>query len=98
MKTKERIEELEAQVEHLTYRVDRLADNVNGDGFMSKLAYAIQEVLNTHQYIQVRHYINDQEVNTKLIKEKSRELEQKKGDLERLLKEIDECLEHDGRD
>lgn len=92
MNTKERIEELEAQVEHLTERVDRLADNVNGDGFMSRLAYAIQKVLDTHQYIQIRHYINDQEVTTKLIKEKSRELEQKKGDLERILKEIDECI------
>ncbi len=62
MKTKERIEELEAQAEHLTHRLDRLADNVNGDGFMPRLAHAIQELLDTHQYIQIRHYINDQEV------------------------------------
>lgn len=92
MKTKERIEELEAQVEHLTERVDRLADNVNGDGFMSRLAYAVQRLLDDHQYIQIRHYINEQEVTSKLIKDKTRALEQKKNDLERLLKELDEAL------
>ena len=100
LRTRERLDELEASVEHLIERVDKLRDDIrciDGDGLNARVAYALQEVLDTHQAITIRHYLNDKEITTKIVKDELRELEQQQGDLEYALKNVKEALKKYGK-
>ena len=89
-RTRKRLGELEARVEHLTKRVDKLCDDMRNEAFLSRVADAVQRVLDTHQAITIRHYVDKKEVTTKLIKDELRELEQQQSELEWALKGVKE--------
>jgi len=95
-RTRERLGELEAQVEHLIKRVDKLRDDMYDEAFLSRVADAMQEVLDTHQAITIRHYVDKKEVTTKLIKDELSELEQQQRELEWALKNVKEVREKYG--
>ena len=100
LRTRKRLDELEAKVDHLIERVDKLRDDIryiDEDGLNARVAYALQEVLDTHQAITIRHYLNDKEITTKIVKDELRELEQQQGDLEYALKNVKEALKKYGK-
>lgn len=88
-----RLEEIEAQLEHLTQRVDRLRDSMYDDAFLSRVSYALQKVLDTNQAITITHYVNDKEVTTKLIRDELKQLYQEESELSTLLDNIREIKE-----
>lgn len=92
-KTKERIDELEAQVEHLTKRVDKLRDDICDDAFLSRVSYALQKVLETQQAITIKHYVEGKEVTTKLLRDEWAELHQEETELSIVLDNIRELKE-----
>jgi hypothetical protein len=77
----------------LVKRVDALDRELDGPYFDSRVAYVMQKVLDTSQAISVEHYINGQIVETRLIKDKLKELEQKRQELEKVLEDVDKQLE-----
>lgn len=83
----ERISALE--INALEKENDKLEDEKD---FQARVAYALQQVLDTNQAITIRHYIDDKEVTTKLLRDEVKELHRKHSDLKRLLGEIDEQL------
>lgn len=87
-KTKERIDELEAQVEHLTERVDKLRDDMYDDAFLSRVSYALQKVLETQQAITIKHYVEGKEVTTKLLRDEWAKLHQEETELSIVLDNI----------
>lgn len=95
-RTRERLGELEAQVEYLAKRVDKLCDDMHDEAFLSRVADAMQKVLDTHQAITIRHYVDKKEVTTKLIKDELRELEQQQREIEWVLKNVKEVREKYG--
>lgn len=100
LKTKKRLDELEAKVDHLIERVDRLRDDIewiDSDSLNSRVAYALQDVIEKHQAITIKHYLNDKEITTKLVKDELRELKQQQSDLEWTLKQVKETIEKYGK-
>lgn len=91
-----RVEEVEAQLEHLTDRVDRLRDSMYGDEFLSRVAYALRKVLDTNQAITITHYVNDKEVTTKLVRDELKELQREESELSTLLDNIRDIKEKYG--
>lgn len=96
-KTKERIDELETKVDHLIERVDNLRDDIHGNRFKAMVASALQDVIDTHQAITIRHYLNDKEITTKLVKDELRALEQQQSDLECTLENVKETIKKYGK-
>ena len=88
MKTKERLDELEAKVDHLIERMDSLRDYVYEGDFKKQVAYALQDMLDTHQAITIRHYLNGKEITTKIVKDELKELKQQQSELEWALEQI----------
>lgn len=100
LKTKKRLDELEAKVDHLIERVDRLRDDIEwigSDSLNSRVAYALQDVIDKHQEITIRHYLNDKEITTKLVKDELKALEQQQSDLEWTLKQVKETIKKYGK-
>lgn len=92
-KTRERIDELEAQVEHLIKRVDKLRDDIYDDAFLSRVSYALQKVLETQQAITIKHYVEGKEVTTKLLRDEWAKLHQEETELSIVLDNIRELKE-----
>lgn len=92
-KTRERIDELEAQVEHLIKRVDKLRDDTYDDAFLSRVSYALQKVLETQQAITIKHYVEGKEVTTKLLRDEWAKLHQEETELSIVLDNIRELKE-----
>lgn len=88
LKTKKRLDELEARIDLIDRSLNNLRDYVYDDGFKSEIALALQEVLDTHQGMSIRHYVNNKEITTKLIKDELEELNQQQAELEWALKQI----------
>ena len=97
LKTRKRLDNLETNIERLERSVDDLRSYVYTDGFKSKIAYALQEILDTNQAITIKHYLNDKEITTKLVKDELRELEQRQSDLEWALKATKDALKKYGK-
>lgn len=87
-KTKKRLDELEAHIDLIDRSLDNLRDYVYDNGFKSEIARALQEVLDTHQGMTIRHYLNDKEITTKLVKDELKELKQQQSELEWALERI----------
>ena len=87
-RTRKRLEELEAQVEHLTERVDKLRDDIYDDAFLSRVSYALQKVLETEQAITIKHYVEGKEVTTKLLRDEWAKLHQEEAEVSIVLDNI----------
>lgn len=92
-RTRKRLEELEAQVEHLTARVDKLRDDIYGDAFLSRVSYALQKVLETEQAITIKRYVEGKEVTTKLLRDEWAKLHQEEAEVSIVLDNIRELKE-----
>jgi hypothetical protein len=95
MKTRKRIEELEAQIDFLGKRVDKLRDDMydDDDMFLSRVSYALQKVLETEQTITIKHYVEGKEVTTKLMRDEWAKLHQEETELSIVLDNIRELKE-----
>ena len=84
-----RFEELAERINALDKELDKLKGEKDLE---ARVAYALQKVLDTNQAITIRHYINDKEITTKLLRDEVKDLHRKHSDLKRLLGEIDKQL------
>ena len=90
-----------SRFEELSERISALEINAlekendkleNEKDLQARVAYALQQVLDTNQAITIRHFIDDKEVTTKLLRNEVKDLHRKRSDLERLLDAIDKQL------
>ena len=88
---KDRLDEIEGLIDLLDAKVSKLQDAIFTD-FDSRVAKAMQRILDVDQALTIRHYINGKEVVTKLIKEEIIELEAKQKELEKALIEANAAL------
>ena len=84
-----RFEELAERINALDKELDELKDEKE---LQARVACALQRVLDTNQAITIRHYINDKEVTTKLLRDEIKNLHRKRSELERVLGEVDKQL------
>ena len=84
-----RFEELAERINALDKELDEIKDEKE---LQARVAYALQRVLDTNQAITIRHYIDDKEVTTKLLRDEVKNLHRKRLELERVLGEVDEQL------
>lgn len=85
-----RFNELAERMDALDQELDELK---SGKYFEARVAYALQRILETNQAICVKHYIDGQKIETKLLRDRLKELEAKRSKVELLLKDINEQLE-----
>lgn len=100
LKTKKRLDELEAEMEHLIERQDKLRDDfvtLMEGGLRVEVARALADVLEKDQAITIRHYLNDKEITTKLVRDELKELKQRQSDLEWALKATKDALKKYGK-
>ena len=100
LKTKKRLDELEAEMEHLIERQDKLRDDFETlmeGGLRVEVARALADVLEKDQAITIRHYLNDKEITTKLVRDELKELKQLQSDLEWALKITKDALKKYGK-
>ena len=100
LKTKKRLDELEANMEHLIERQDKLRDDfvtLMESDLRVEVARALADVLDKNQGLTIRHYLNDKEITTKLVKDELKELKQQQSDLEWTLKQVKETIKKYGK-
>lgn len=100
LKTKKRLDELEANMEHLIERQDKLRDDFETlmvDDLRVEVARALADVLEKDQALTIRHYLNDKEITTKLVRDEILELKQQQDELEWALKTTRDTLKKYGK-
>lgn len=84
---------LSAEVLALKRRVNKLEeDSEDKDLLCSRVAYALQEVLDKSTAISIVYKLNDQEITAQIIRDKTKELKEKQQKLERALQATKEAL------
>lgn len=99
-KIKRRLEEIEANLAHFIERQDRLRDDFDifkTHDLRAEVARALADVLEKDQAITIRHYLNDKEIATKLVRDELKELKQQQCDLEWTLKNVKETIKKYGK-
>lgn len=84
---------LSAEVLGLKRRVDKLEkDSQDNDLLCSRVAYALQDVLDKNTALSIVYKLNDQEITAQIIRDKTKELKNKQRELERALEATKEAL------
>jgi uncharacterized protein YoxC len=90
---------LSAEVLALKRRVNKLEeDSEDKDLLCSRVAYALQDVLDKNTAIGIVYKLNDQEITAQIIRNKTKELKEKQQELEYALKAANEALEKIGEE
>jgi uncharacterized protein YoxC len=90
---------LSAEVLALKRRVNKLEeDSEDKDLLCSRVAYALQDVLDKNTAISIVYKLNDQEITAQIIRDKTKELKEKRQELEYALKAANEALEKIGEE
>lgn len=84
---------LSAEVLGLKRRVDKLEkDSEDKELLCSRVAYALQDVLDKNTALSIVYKLNDQVITTQIIRDKTKELKNKQHELERALQATKEAL------
>lgn len=90
---------LSAEVLALKRRVNKLEeDSQDKDLLCSRVAYALQDVLDKNTAMRIVYKLNDQEITAQIIRDKTKELEEKQRKLEYALRAANEALEELGEE
>jgi hypothetical protein len=90
---------LSAEVLALKRRVTKLEeDSEDKDLLRSRVAYALQDVLDKNTAIRIVYKLNDQEITAQIIRNKTKELKEKQQQLEYALNAANEALEKIGEE
>jgi uncharacterized protein YoxC len=90
---------LSAEVLALKRRVNKLEeDSEDKDLLRSRVAYALQDVLDKNTAIRIVYKLNDQEITAQIIRNKTKELKEKQQQLEYALNAANEALEKIGEE
>jgi uncharacterized protein YoxC len=90
---------LSSEVLALKRRVNKLEeDSEDKDLLCSRVAYALQDVLDKNTAIRIVYKLNDQEITAQIIRNKTKELKEKQQQLEYALKAANEALEKIGEE
>jgi uncharacterized protein YoxC len=90
---------LSAEVLALKRRVNKLEeDSEDKDLLCSRVAYALQDVLDKNTAISIVYKLNDQEITAQIIRNKTKELKEKQQKLEYALEAANEALEKIGEE
>ena len=84
---------LSDEVLGLKRRVDKLEkDSQDNDLLCSRVAYALQDVLDKNTALEIVYKLNDQIITAQIIQNKTKELKNKQHELERALQATKEAL------
>jgi hypothetical protein len=93
-----RIKALEKKFNAFNARLELIEDSLDEDWLRRHVGYALQEVLEKNTAMKVVTELNGQEITTKIIRDKRKELAEKKQKLEWALKATNEALEESGEE
>lgn len=93
-----RIKALEKKFNAFNARLELIEDSLDEDWLRRHVGYALQEVLEKNTAMTVVTELNGQEITTKIIRDKRKELAEKKQKLEWALKATNEALEELGEE
>lgn len=83
------LDEIIERIEILEKHVQRIREDIYEQGWIeSRVAYALERVLETHQGMTIRHYLGKKEITTKIVRDEVAELEQQQYELEDALERV----------
>lgn len=89
----QKITEQNDKIVMLENRVRKLEkDSQDKDLLCSRVAYALQDVLEKNTALSIVYKLNDQEITAQIIRDKTKELKQKQAKLEWALRATEEAL------
>ena len=87
--TRKELDELDAKIDLLERYVDKIREDMYEKGWLeSRVAYALERVLETHQGMTIKHYLGKKEITTKIVRDEVAELEQQQYELEDALERV----------